>query len=345
MKENIQILNENLQKAVENKETYLMIPLLEKGLRADVFNKEGNAPIHLAILKEDINLLKYLIENKADLNILNAYTKRSALMMAVQGNYEKAASLLVKAGADLDAQDVYKESAIHVAVRYGFEEISKLLIQRNANINIQNNKGWTPLIVAIRRGNKKISSWLVEKGTNLTLEDQNGWQALTWAADLGHSSLVKMLISAGADINHQDKKGRTPLMRAVKNEYTETVFTLLMHNADTNIQDIYGKTAMDYAAERGSQESMKLLSLTENLKKKAEDNQVVAKENQAVQETFFDERGQVFVSVNQANQKQLYQLKTDGKELYLTPVELKKSIQLKKILKDVLFMGLKRERE
>ncbi len=346
MKENIKALNESLQQAVENKETYLIIPLLEKGLSAEVFNKDGNAPVHLSVLKEDINLLKYLIENKANLNLLNTYTKRSALMMAVQGNYEKATSLLVKAGADLDCQDVYKEAAIHVAVRYGYEEISKLLIKRKANLNIQNNKGWTPLIVAIRRGNKKICSWLVEEGTNLALEDQNGWQALTWAADLGHSSLVKMLINAGANINHQDKKGRTALMRAVKNEYTETVFTLLMHNADEKIQDIYGKTALDYAVERGSQESIKLLSLTENLKSKTnQDQKVVAPQKEGVQEAFFDDDGKVFASAQEAKKHQIYQLKTDGKELYLTPISLKKSDHLKKILKDVLLFNLKREKE
>lgn len=331
---------------LKSKEYFVIPSLLARGASADVKDDEGRYLVHLAVLNDDWSLLDYLIENNEDLNHVWEEKKASGLMLAFKNGNKKMAKALIQNKVDLDLKDGYNETVLHHAVRQSQEDIFYDLLARGANLNIQNNKGWTPLVLAVRRGNKKMVSWLVKEGTNLALEDQNGWQALTWAADLGHSSLAKMLINAGADINHQDKKGRTALMRAVKNEYTETVFTLLMHNADEKIQDIYGKTALDYAVERGAQESIKLLSLTENLKQKKEENKkAVEFQKEGVQEAFFDDDGKVFASVQKAKKHQIYQLKTDGKELYLTPVSLKKSNHLQKILKDVLLFNLKREKE
>ncbi|MBO7244306.1 MAG: ankyrin repeat domain-containing protein [Alphaproteobacteria bacterium] len=346
MKNYVREVDKELKKVLDRKEIYLIVPVLEKGAKSDVMNEEGNAPIHLAVLNDNLHVLKYLIEKKADLNLVNPYTKRSALMMAVQGQDEKMANVLINAGANLNLQDSYNETALHVAVRYANEPITDLLIKRGANLDIQNNKGWTALMIAIRRANKKLVSALIENGANIHLTDKNGWSALTWAVDLGHGSFAKSLIEKGADINIQDSKGRTPLMRAVKNDYTEAVFALLMKDADIDVKDVYGKTAMDYAVERGFQECIKLLSLV----KKREEKKAVAKEVEQdnsleIKDVFSTEKGAVLATLSKQVPNQIFKVKTDGKKLYLTPVSLKKSEVLKKVLKDVLLFGLKREKD
>ena len=159
---------------------------------------------------------------------------------------------------------------------------------------------------------------------------------------MGHTGLVKTLIEAGSDMNHQDERGRTALVRAVKNDYIETVFLLLMKGADASIQDVYGKTALDYAQERGCQESVKLLLLTEKFNQEQKQDSF---SKEKLQDLFLNEKGEVFGTLKMQGKQKIYQLKTDGKEIYLKQVELKKSTPLQKILKDVLIKNLMHQKE
>ncbi len=336
-------LNNQLKKALDKKETYMIIPFLEKGASAEISNEEGNCPIHLAILNYDLNLLKYMIENKANLNVQNRLTKRTALMMAVQEKEERFIELLIKAGADLDIVDGYKETVLHVAVRQSNEALVGLLMKRGANLDIQNDKGWTALMIAVRRNNKKIFSALLEKGADIHLKDKNGWQAISWAADLGHTTLTKLLLDAGADIDCVDEKGRTPLMRAVKNDYVETVFLLLMKGAKVQIKDIYGKTALDYAVERGCQESQKLLQLAGKNEDRKE-KEALPQEIKEPETVFVSQDEKIFMTVKGEEKKKLYQLVQMDKKFYLTPVFVQNQSILKKKLKEVFLFNLKREK-
>lgn len=70
--------------------------------------------------------------------------------------------------------------------------------------------------------------------------------------------ILDLLLSKGADANLKDASGKTALMKAVIND-TPAVSKLLKHGADVSIVDRDGNVALNYAAEVGNTEHVRLL--------------------------------------------------------------------------------------
>jgi ankyrin repeat protein len=51
----------------------------------------------------------------------------------------------MRAGAKVDAKDQAGETALHVAAQEGFVEAATMLVQAGAQVNALDNKGYTPL--------------------------------------------------------------------------------------------------------------------------------------------------------------------------------------------------------
>ncbi len=63
--------NNALHFAVMQKNTKILVLLIEKGGNIDFKNQYENTPLHLSILAENINAVKVLLENNADMEIKN----------------------------------------------------------------------------------------------------------------------------------------------------------------------------------------------------------------------------------------------------------------------------------
>ena len=71
--------------------------------------------------------------------------------------------------------------------------------------------------------------------------------------------IADYLVENGADLNYLDISGLSPLMNAAGGNHVEWCETFLRHGAEIDMLSKDGKTALDYAAERGSVDTMKIL--------------------------------------------------------------------------------------
>jgi ankyrin repeat protein len=136
------------------------------------------------------------------------------LHYAARNGHSSTVSLLIKRGADVNAQTEDNPTPLHAAVESenGGNAI-EVLIKAGANIHAMDNDG-TPLHTAAKNGNSVGVNYLVEKGANVNARDSRSKTPLHSAASNGRNSIITFLIKQGADINARDNYNNTPLHEA-----------------------------------------------------------------------------------------------------------------------------------
>ena len=120
------------------------------------------------------------------------------------GNHEVAASVLMKAGADVNAKNRIEDSAYLYAGARGYNEILTLTLRHGADIRSTNRYGGTALIPACERGLAETARLLLRAGVNPNHVNKLGWTALLEAIILGdggpkYQATVLELLSFGTN--------------------------------------------------------------------------------------------------------------------------------------------------
>jgi len=98
-----------------------------------------------------------MILTPEDANSARSDNNKSILMYASWIGDSKAVEYLVKAGADVNAQDATGATALHLAIWKSHNEIARFLIEHGASANSMSKEGMTPLDIAILKGNQEIA--------------------------------------------------------------------------------------------------------------------------------------------------------------------------------------------
>ena len=213
-------------------------------------------PLFLAAAYSHLDILRYLVENGADINACSD-DHCTPLMIAIKMGHINVATYLVEHGAKVDLKDDRGCTALHHAMYYYHHdrlEVCSCLIERGADVNgCYNNKspqnGRTPLMIASRYGQLDAMTFLIKQGANVNLQDKEGETALHYAVDGSDVSceVLSCLIENGANFDAFSNSGCTPLMKAIHNQLIQVVTYLIEHGANIDLQDKNGNTALHHA--------------------------------------------------------------------------------------------------
>ena len=244
--------------SIEHKCKEITNLLLQKG--ADVNIKQNTYTMTEDQLP---SYLKQFISKPAKTIIVGG---RSALHLAVFKDDMDLIDTLLAKGANIDAVDAQGETPLSHAVIDGQIEIIKLLLSKGANVNIKNHEfGMTPLHLAVIIPfdcKTEIINLLLEHGADIDAVTNKGDTAIQYAANYfaaNHSEIVKLLISKGANVNIQNAYGATLLHSASRKGDSSLVKILLSNGAKPNIKDNDGKTPLDIAIKEGHSEIVIIL--------------------------------------------------------------------------------------
>jgi len=244
----------SLKTAIANRDVTLLKNSLVNGVSVKNMN------IYTLVKNNaDIEFLKVLLDNGADVDSEDKHTNVTALMIASQNGYIKIVKLLIESGANIDFITQNRLNALKIASQNGHIRIVEMFINYGANLNIQNRLGVNALMTASQKGYIKIVKLLIDNGANLDLVDNRGFSALISSLVDEHKNIAKLLIKSGINLDIQSLIGETALMFASAKGYQEITELLLEKGANLHLKDKEGWTALMWAVQGGYIEIVKIL--------------------------------------------------------------------------------------
>jgi hypothetical protein len=145
-----------------------------------------------------------------------------------EGNLDQVAQL-VNSGLPVNAMNGDGKLPLMIAIEGEKEPIAKILIDHGAQVDATDfDDPETPLQTAVKRGNANLVSLLLEKGALADLAGiGEGSPPLHLAAEDGNLELVRLLVDGGADRETTDQYGDTAIDVARENSHDQIVEALL----------------------------------------------------------------------------------------------------------------------
>lgn len=232
--------------------------LVEFGADANepYIDEEGNAHNLLmdAIIVENGNFSKLLIENQADLTYTDDHKVTTLIQASHRGLFD-IVSLLLKFGAggkiDVDAANDEGITAVIAASSEGFFDCVKVLVDvGKVNINAVDKDGTNALMAAAVRGHKEIVEFLVSKNVEVNAQNIDGHTALMFAYN-GLNQVATLwqkyetYMSESEEVTEDEGANSKIIAEALAN-HTDVVNILIKGGSDENLKDKEGHVAKDF---------------------------------------------------------------------------------------------------
>jgi len=273
---------ENLENAIKENDVAEIKAWLQAGGDVDQLLPDGSSLINKAFLFRKVDIIKVLIENKADVNKFVLEGKSQYLtplhIAAFIGDTD-VAGILLDNGADLN--QIIKDgankglSALFCALDKEKLQFVKLLLDRGVDVNqfVKDGRhvGLFPLSFAAARRNTDAVKLLIERGADANHIIQSGKSyglfPLYLAAAVGYAEVIEILINNGANPNQfvadGDNKGAFPLYIAAQNGQIDAIKALVAKGAKVNAiagdGGLKGRSSLYIAADNKHGDTVKLL--------------------------------------------------------------------------------------
>ena len=234
----------------------------------EIFEDHQHTVLMEAIARQDVDVVKHLVQAGANVNAINKGTQQSALLCLPEKSKKgvEISNELINAGADVNyiqkdeevIGDDWFNTPLKDACMHGKYELVRTLLKAGADVNLSWKNGLTAICMVDCESKHyiKILKTLISAGANI---NNCGGSVMQSAIRESNLEAIKILIEAGArlDIQSPDKfyEGRTPFMSFLKGESVDLgkeeeqeLFLLFCKNiGDVNIKDKNGKSLIFYA--------------------------------------------------------------------------------------------------
>ena len=145
--------------------------------------------------------------------------KSNALINAVSRNNVNAVRRLIENGADVNAFDAHLNTALHMGCMKGHFELASLLVESGAAVDLANEDGQQPLHIAVRSRSLKLVKLLLSYRADPNARDGRKCTSMHVAAEVGDDSILEVLLDHGADLMVKDRSGQLPVRTARKQNH------------------------------------------------------------------------------------------------------------------------------
>ncbi|NXA08109.1 ANKE1 protein, partial [Sapayoa aenigma] len=217
--------------------------------------KEGYSAFHLASMKNDTDMCRFLLEQGAHPNV-HDQMGRTPAMRAAELGHELVLDLLVKANADMTAVDNEGKGILFYCISptRRHYHCMQIALEYGADVNNCTTDGRSVLLYACEQAHevKEMCLTFLERGADPHAKDPaTGRTAVMEAAREGAVEVVRGLLERGADVNLFDFERHSAAHFAAKGGFFEILRAISAYNADLKLIAMNGNTPLHYAAAGG----------------------------------------------------------------------------------------------
>ncbi|KAG8576834.1 hypothetical protein GDO81_009995 [Engystomops pustulosus] len=233
-----------LHEAASMGHTDCLLYLLNKGAKVDCLKKADWTPLMMACTRRKIDVIRVLIEHKADPKLKNKDGWNSFHIACREGDPAVITYLLDNFPEIWRTESKIKRTPLHTAVVY-FKHENYFFPRCDYEADCKDSCAVTPFMDAVQNGHLQIAELLVEtKKVCYTAVDKMGAHALHRAAVTGQDKSLQYLVSyLGVNVNETATSMHlSPLHYAAKEGHLGSLSILLSLGADLNCQDSKGRS-------------------------------------------------------------------------------------------------------
>ncbi|KLI30701.1 ankyrin [Brachyspira hyodysenteriae] len=198
-------------------------------LSEDSNNIDGYDELMNAISKGDMKALEKLVKDDTDLN--KQYDKITPLGLAAARNDKEMVKFLVEKGADINLEDGYGYTPLIIAIKYRNIGLAKDIIDLKPDLNaICSATGDTPLTYLVDKVKfgSDICYYLIKNGADVNKKNNNGDTPLIVSVQnfILSYGMLGVLINMGADYNIKNKEGKTAMDIVIEKDDKATLHHL-----------------------------------------------------------------------------------------------------------------------
>lgn len=221
---------------------------------ADQYDSRGRNFLHLAVMKDDLESVLFLISIQVDVNSrVHDVNQATPLMIAAASENEMLIRNLILAGARLNDHDSTQKTALHIAAERGRLCAVQALIQNGCNYDAVDAEGNNALHIAMRECMLPIvKELLTESRINAEVLNIKGRNPLHELCRCGRESLAASICELFIEcmpnypINHPDLMGNTPLLLAYMRGETQLCRVLVKSGACLGAENKDGVSIFNY---------------------------------------------------------------------------------------------------
>ncbi|KAH8654475.1 ankyrin repeat-containing domain protein [Tricladium varicosporioides] len=198
--------------------------LLKKKVKVNTLGGHWGGPLHLACSRPNLELTKLLVENGADVNLLDHFAgtplqATARLFYHMDGMDIQAQCiryLLDEANADPHIEGGSLGSTLNAICAFSTPEMVKLLLDKDCKITAEDPVGRVAIHFAAGRSLENFQA-VFNAGGDVDVKDNVGRSVLHWAVIGGHVEVVERILSLSRDLlDEPDMDGWTPLLWACR---------------------------------------------------------------------------------------------------------------------------------
>ncbi|MGH0158275.1 UNVERIFIED_CONTAM: hypothetical protein FKN15_040052 [Acipenser sinensis] len=266
--------------------TAVVKALLLKGAHVDTTTKDSYSALHIAVQHCKPLVVQTLLGFGAQVQLKGGKARETPLHIAARVKEgEKVAEMLLKSGADVNAEQENGETAMHIAARHGSLRMLQALIEEGGDLTCQSKAGENPLHIAVRHCHAPVVEEILrylateksqtEATVCVSQENTEGETPLHLAAeikkDIIHfeeedTKIIRILMEYNIDITAATRLTcETPLHYCARVGNTDVLLEILKNFNTNQLQQAINKHAKNgwspllLAAERGHTEMVRIL--------------------------------------------------------------------------------------
>lgn len=164
---------------------------MRDGFDPNTRNESGLTCLMVACMHRKVAAAVLLIGYGADVNLTDMYGKNALTYSLIEGEPRLVRHILPKFRGDLEKELLF-------ASVFSRPKELTLLINAGADVNARDNLGCTPLILSAKNNKMENAAVLLQHGADINAQDADGMTAFIHACVCGHYNMAEFLRKMGA---------------------------------------------------------------------------------------------------------------------------------------------------